>query len=613
MSDLKLNRADPSEQLAGGRDELTIPLLGWLYDTLGVSAQWSTCSAQEFTWWPGQLAQTVRILPSQGGLTRVVASTHLVREVPDVVFARHLLSKLNSGAAGYVFNLDGSHVWVETAHSLTGNSFEQNSIFAQSVITQAIVADQVASALANALGAVVATSAHPLSGSRTDPDQRLTLLITNWARPEPVLMTAITRRDIEKLADRVSAIMVTTVGDELGQVAVAEDYRTFEVALKFDEQAIPSIAAGRPAHLVVGLQTHQDFGDTFAVVLTSPLAVSPEEIPAAELLADMLNQVAVGPDHHERTALGAWWSREGQLCWSCYLPLTFTTALKAPSARGRIEQLAALVISLAGGRCAELIEAGFEYPLVATREPLVWRGLSLEPDFPLTVYPERAAGHQMMAKHMIGNPDSVLDVELADLGPRPDVELCTWGIFNPAGPTLTTIGLIHTDAGWLLAEWMRHPSLPLFRIHALLEDAEPDTVTRACRRVLIDRYGDTNLCPVPHGLPEFVLPTRGDPLSHVVPAALRRIGETCCNPTDLAEKAAFYRFFGGDPWARMGSTHEQYEAACSSLPEVTPSEAAEAWWAAASDREHVAGHVLAFGGAWDGVSEFLNMLAQGNQ
>src|ERR1035437_1659461 len=151
MSDLTLNRADPSERLAGGRDELTVPLLGWLYDLLGVDAQWSDCSAQEFTWWPGQLAQTVRVLSSQGGRTRVVASTHLVHEVSDAVFARHLVSKLNSGAAGYVFNLDGSHVWVETAHSLTDSSFDQNSIFAQAVITQAIVADQVAGALACAL------------------------------------------------------------------------------------------------------------------------------------------------------------------------------------------------------------------------------------------------------------------------------------------------------------------------------------------------------------------------------------------------------------------------------------------------------------------------------
>jgi hypothetical protein len=236
MSDLTPNQPEPTAPVAGGRDDLHTPLLGWLYDILGVSAQWSTCSAQEFTWWPGQLAQTVRMWPSQGGLTRVVASTHLVREVPDIAFARHLLSELNSGAAGYVFNLDESHVWVETAHSLTDNSFDQNSIFAQAVITQAIVAHQVADALAKALGAVVATSAHPLSGSRTDPDQRLTLLTSDWARPEPVLMTAITRRDIEKLADRVAAIMGTTVGDELGQVAVAEDYRTFEVALKFDQK-----------------------------------------------------------------------------------------------------------------------------------------------------------------------------------------------------------------------------------------------------------------------------------------------------------------------------------------------------------------------------------------
>ena len=611
------NPSAGSAQVVGdGRDALRSPLLGSLYNIVGVDAEWSTCAADEFTWWPGKLAQRVKVLPSPaGGLTRLIAATLLLGEVPDAGHARRLLSQLNAGAAGYVFHLsrDETEVWVSSAHSINEKAFEDKAIIAFAAVTQAIVADQVADVLAEALGAVVATTGHPRNGARPEPDQMLDLITGGWARPEPVLTSAITTADIQALATRVAAIMGTTIGPDLGQITMALDGRTFLVALRFDQQVIPSIAGDRPAHLVVGLQPHPDFGETFAVVLASPLVVGPEQLDAAERLADMLNQAAAGPQHDRRTALGAWWSRGGQLCWSTYLPLGFAAALKPAGSPGRAEQLAALVNDLVGQGCADLIEAAFAFPPYATQEPAPWRGLSFEPNFPLTVYPQRACGHAAMAQHLIDNPDSVLDVTLDDLGPRPDIALGTWGIFNPAGPTLTTLGLIHTDGGWLLAEWMRHPTTPLFRIHALLRDAEPNTVTRACERVLVEGYGDRARCPVPDGLPEFVLPTPAGPLSHIVPAALRRIGQTRCEATQLAEETAIYAFFGGDPWARMNASERQYQAICSGLPDATPSEAAQAWWVAASDPDHVSGHVLAFAGAWDGVGEFLQRLARAAQ
>lgn len=610
------NPSAPDGHVVGDdRDALRSPLLGWLYDIAGVDAEWSICAADEFTWWPGKLAQRVKVLPAPaGGLTRLLAATHLLNEVPDPVNARQLLSKLNAGAAGYVFHLsqDETQVWVSTSHCINEKALDTKAIIAFAAIAQAIVADQVAHVLAEALGAVVAASAHPRNGARIEPDQMLNLITEGWARPEPVLTSAITIADIQALAQQVAAMMGTTIGDGLGQITMARDGRTFEVALRFDQQVIPSIAGDRPAHLVVGLEAHPDFGDTFAVILASPLVVGPEHLATAERLADTLNQAATGPQHDGRTALGAWWSRGGQLCWSAYVPLGFAAALKPVGSPRRTEQLAALVNDLAGQRCADLIEAAFAFPLCATKEPAPWRGLSFAPNLALTVYPQRASGHAAMAQHLIEDPDSVLDVTLADLGPRPDIALGTWGIFNPAGPTLTTLGLIHTNGGWLLAEWMRHPTAPLFRIHALLRDDEPDTVTRACERVLVEGYGDRERCPVPDGLPEFVLLAPAGPLAHIVPAALRRIGQTRCDTIELTDEAAIYRFFGGDPWARMNATYQQYQAICAGLPDATPAQAAQAWWSAASDAEHVSGHAMAFGGAWDGVGEFLKRLANGN-
>jgi len=67
-----------------GRDALRSPLLGSLDDITETDAAWSTCAADEFTWWPGKLAQRVQVLPTPaGGPTRLLAATTLLDQIPD--------------------------------------------------------------------------------------------------------------------------------------------------------------------------------------------------------------------------------------------------------------------------------------------------------------------------------------------------------------------------------------------------------------------------------------------------------------------------------------------------------------------------------------------------
>jgi hypothetical protein len=209
-----------------------------------------------------------------------------------------------------------------------------------------------------------------------------------------------------------------------------------------------------------------------------------------------------------------------------------------------------------------------------------------------------------MARHLRAHPDAVLEVGLSDLGAGPDVPLGLWGIFNPAGPTLTTLGLIATDEGWLFAEWMRHPTGPLYRVHAVLENLTDEAVREACERCLIAPYG-TDASPVPYSLPEFVVPAPAGSLAEHVDHALQRIAATHCDATALTANAVIYGAFNGDAWARINAPEPVYAALTRYLRDLSPAEAAKAWWGAATDPTHLAGHVTAFPGAWDGAAEFI--------
>lgn len=76
--------AGSRQEVGDDRDALTSPLLGSLYDTARVDAEWSTRAADEFTWWPDKLAQRVQVLPTPaGGPTLLLAATTLPDQIRD--------------------------------------------------------------------------------------------------------------------------------------------------------------------------------------------------------------------------------------------------------------------------------------------------------------------------------------------------------------------------------------------------------------------------------------------------------------------------------------------------------------------------------------------------
>lgn len=172
-------------------------------------------------------------------------------------------------------------------------------------------------------------------------------------------------------------------------------------------------------------------------------------------------------------------------------------------------------------------------------------------------------------------PDAVLEVDLADLGAGPDIPLGLWGIFNPVGPTLTTIGLIATDEGWLFSEWMRHPTGPLYRVHGVLEDVTDETVQDACERYLVSPYG-TDASPVPFSLPEFVVPAPEGSLTGAVDRALHHLAAARFDASYLTANAVIYGVFNGDAWARMNAPESVYEALTRYLRDLAPWDAARA-------------------------------------
>lgn len=581
------------------------PLLAWLYAIWGVDAEWAQTGATSFTWWPGRFAQRVERLPSRAPrATRVRARTVLTEDVRDPRHARAILSLLNAGSAGYAFHLDGTgtRVLLDTVHTVREDAPEQRAVFAQAAIVQAIVAHQVAPALLQNLGSAPVASSHPLSGDRSRPDEMLTLLEAGWARPEQALGTGLTIADVAGMASVLAERAGVPVGDQPGGVTMLDGGRLACLELPFAaSDDAPTLTGGSHCRVTAGQSDHPDLGRTLSLVVAAPLVLDPETSCAT---ADQLNRAAA-EGHHDRSGLGAWWSRDGQLCWSTHIPFDVAPAFASAGYPARAAQLATLVTDVSAGRGLETAKVSQALGQPAAPGVQPWRGLGHEPDYPLTVFPDRAIARNAMAQHLQKHPDSGLTVPLADLGPQPDLTLATWGIFNPVGPTLTTLGLISTDSGWLFAEWMRHPLAPLYRVHALLEHPDDSTVAAACQQILIQTYGDPDRCPVPIGLPEFCLAPPPDGLGRHATAALLTIAETRCDARELVGTAALYDAFQGDAWARMNAPSKRYDDITADLSVLEPAQAAARWWEAASRTSHVAGHATAFASAWDGALRFL--------
>lgn len=153
-------------------------VLTFLTQRMQFEADWAVQKADAFTWWPSALAQRVWAAPArdfQGiALTTLHIETDLLKNVAFASSAWPRLAAVNRFAtlSAYVADIPAGTIRLHASVSLT----DENQLLARAIALHAMalqLADAHAEAqeLADAFGAAVAGSAHPVRGSRVTPDE----------------------------------------------------------------------------------------------------------------------------------------------------------------------------------------------------------------------------------------------------------------------------------------------------------------------------------------------------------------------------------------------------------------------------------------------------------
>lgn len=575
----------------------TDPTLAWIHQAFGMDPAWCTLDGDhQFTWWPSRYPQTITAKATDTGI-RVTARTLLATNLPDPELARGVISRQNAGSIGSAAHLDDTDrsLLLTASNTIEVDDRADLALFADTALLQAISADAVAPALAGVLEGTGPVIAHPTSGVRPDRDQILDMLTYWWSRPEYVITPHLTNQLFDDLAEGLEHLRVEHADTTL--VGITRNEGQFTLIFPLTQE-------GAHASVTAGYTRHPDIGRTFSVVLATALHyANPLDAQAA---ADHLNLTTSASNR--APGLGAWWARDGQLCWSTYLQDNFlATFPHHDPLRGR--RLAELIWTVSARAHQHSLTLAHPFAHPAQLRP--WVGLQHLPDGALTWFPDRVAAESDIPRLVREHQDSGLILPIDTVGPEPDLVLGTWGIVNPAGPTLTTIGFTGTPNGWLFVEWMRHPTYPQVRVHAVYDDLTPEAISQACTELLVGKYGDPEATIVPIGLPEFVTPPPEDSPAVAVREALLTIAATQCDPHDLLRAVLVYRRYANDPWARLFDTYEAgWDASIPDGP-VDPDDAAAQWWDAATDGTHLDSSMQALLDAWDGTTEFLLALAEG--
>lgn len=260
-------------------------VLTFLTQRMQFEAEWAVQTADAFTWWPSALAQRVSAAPArdfQGiELTTLHIETDLLANVPFAPSAWPRLAAVNRFAtlSAYVADIAAGTIRLHASVSLT----EENYPLARAIALHAMalqIADAYTEAqeLADAFGATVAGSAHPVSGPRTTPDEMVRIAGVYQERG-----AADSPFEPEELAQLVHL-------EPRPWMLAANELHRVDADLDF--------APGLPARLELDAgEPHPALGSGLQMRLVLPVEPDP-------LIAQKLNaSECLEPDSHQ---LGAW-------------------------------------------------------------------------------------------------------------------------------------------------------------------------------------------------------------------------------------------------------------------------------------------------------------------
>ena len=530
-------------------------------------------------WFPSQLAAQVRYSPPGEG-AQVEAFIHVVRGATLTNDLNHWLNDLNAQSLGWWWWFDDTDgaVYCSVRCSAEPVAWWWSFLLSRVLPHAATVAKSMAALLASAGLGAVATAAHPELGLRPQPDGWLQGVELGPRDMAACLDPWIAASELSRLHTALSVI----TGADSHDVSAP-----FQVLIKDDD--------GEPI-MTMRRHWHASWGWGWQLTTMTGIQAPGRRFdePAGTLAADLNREQAMSSEPANR--FGGWvYDQDLGMIHHSFLPALLIDML-ASMAGPTIGDVAAVMADIPQRQADfERIHRMLD-TCSLTKESLPEEALSLLQSISFRLGP-------IGWSYEIGDTPTPAS-SLHDTSPftwsanQPDrawnvpkhLPICGFGIFNPMGPTVSSLEVLLQDSGsdirFALFHVMRHPHSPQVTLLGTVDDG--DELGNLIQESLADRSPNSVL----GGGTEWV-----DIWAHEqsVIAGLRAFAETN-EDTDLRATADSLMNHALTPWARVSG-------ATSDLGSVWENDAdpIECWLSAITDLAVVTGQRLFMRSAWEGA------------
>ncbi len=557
-------------------DRIVERMLDVIESSLDDGAGWTVRRPDGLTWFPSRLALEVNEFAGSDdpGLRSDVVVVRNVTSVSPELLSR--LNDLNAHAAGWVYWFDPDDGVITSTASCP--MVQQHWWWCWVLLilqqNQVAVAESVADELAELAGGEVAVSAHPDRGVRTEVDEWIAGARLGAREPCASLDMFLTSLDYQKLND---ALGVLAEGLEI------ETWCPLRVELADGDGRVLT-QMGRHWHPEHG------WGLQIATAAHGPNDAAGVDDPeslvtlAAEWNTDMVRQGG-------RLILGGWVAVDGLGLMNHVFAPAFAVEHIANDSQDSFGAVLGLVMAhLAEAALAtvppepptsEVDDANERLRSAASGlhrivGPLGWSYLQDREHQPAGV---------------VGDPDGPEDeADASWLIPR-HIPICSFGIFNPIGPTVSSLEVAETGSEWVLLFVLRNPFGPVIEDWGRTAPGDVDHLDQ----LISDALAVTEGGPMGPGPDWMDIFNRDAAVLDGITRFAR--GSDLEMLTGRANELLHYY---ADPWARLTQQDGPLES-----PDRGAMNPVDLWTMAITDREVVAGHQLFIRSAWLGAKAMV--------
>ena len=513
--DLSLLKAVESDDLPAA---VLVALRNWLMP--GEEVKWVTHLPDGFWWVPYRLKHSVEVLrkESTNGENRWIcrSTITLVEEVDDVMACLGVLSYLNSLSFG------ASVWWDPDSKSIKATSWTKLdpedwylTLCFQSAVGEKIgICEILAPRLAELVNGKAPLVSHPVHGVRQEPDQFIVDCLGFFNNPEATLGTWWAENEIETFRN----FLETAFGNDIDLKVETSEFQTAAVNLftefivEKDMKTQSGDIQSMPHSVFVKQANHPELGRGIEIFLETPFDLCPNaemSEPEGSWKALMLANVLNGGDADacaESIGISGWFQWRGKLCLSTFIKATPVAYLQnqivssaylqnqivssaSPSDMsyspiGVFLGLLTTTVLERADNPAEAITHDFYKEDWSLTEDTRCRGVDdIFSSFNLLLTNDRenfeyvAADLSLELNTLEESPAQIGYESLSDciapyLWDTPTSLLASYGIFNPAGPSVGSLEMAVSQEfdQALLIERLRHPHFPHIIVHALIDD-----------------------------------------------------------------------------------------------------------------------------------------------